>query len=64
MTEQTKKWYRQNISITEGEMRALWEIGLQLMKSKAGAPPSISRIIRLCIIEAAAARGIRMEENQ
>lgn len=57
-----KKWYRVNLSVTGGEMRMLWKIGTQLMESTNAAPPSISRLIRLCIYEAAAARGIKEEQ--
>lgn len=60
--EQQKKWYRVNLSVTGGEMRMLWKIGTQLMEKRNAAPPSVSRLIRLCIYEAAAARGIKEEE--
>lgn len=59
--ELVKKWLRVNLSITPGEMRALWQIGAQIMANPTGAP-TIGGLIRLCIIEAAQARGISVEE--
>ena len=61
MSNAVKKWLRVNLSITPGEMRALWQIGAQIMAEPVGAP-TISGLIRLCIIEAARARGISVEE--
>lgn len=58
MTDEQKKWYRVNLSVTAAEMRLLWQIGVQLMERTETAPPSIGRLIRLCIIEAARARGL------
>lgn len=63
MTDEQKKWYRVNLSITAAEMRLLWKIGVQLMERTETAPPSIGRLIRLCIIESARARGLDTDKE-